>query len=189
MKYILGFFITILLLVLLIVLLVTGGDNKTSGPTTSKALTEYANTDSVSSLTIAGPINAQQEYRETRISVNRDTTTLEQIQGYQGAVTDLQTFPNSVASYEAFLRSIELAGFTKGDKSEKLKNDRGYCPLGTRYIFEFEAEGKQLERFWSTSCSGAKTYLGNTSLSVTLFKRQIPDFNRLDSEYARRISR
>ncbi len=42
----------------------------------------------------------------------------------------------SWAAYGAFLQSLAHAGFDKGDKDPALKDERGYCPLGNRYIYE-----------------------------------------------------
>lgn len=181
MRYLIGFFITVGLIILLIVLLVTGG-SKSKVPTTSKSLDSYSTSSAVVRLTIDGPINSAKEHRATRITVGRDSTTYEQLQGYDGNVTLLQTYPNSQTGYESFLRAIQLAGFTKGDTSSKLKDDRGYCPLGSRFIFEIEDNGNRLERFWSTNCSGPKSFLGNTNLVVDLFKRQVPDFYKLNDQ-------
>ena len=183
MKYIIGFLLTIGLLILLIVLLATGGSNTSKVPNTSKKLDSYATTDAVTRLTIDGPITNPQEHKATRITVGRDSTTYEQLQGYDGAVVNTQSFPNTHTSYLSFLRAIELAGFTLGDKSANVQNDRGHCPLGNRYIFELENNGKQVERFWSSGCSGPRSFKGNTNLNISLFKRQVPGFDKLDSTF------
>lgn len=184
MKYILGFFVTILLLILLVVLLFSGGgDEKKPVPNSSKALPEYSNTTAEASLSIAGPINYHQDHRVTKVTVGRDAVTLEQIRGYDGQVIDLKTFPNTESAYAAFLNALEEAAFTKGNAEEKTKEDLGRCPLGTRYIYEFEENGKQLQRFWSSTCKGAENYLGDESLTIKLFKRQVPNYDRLNREF------
>ncbi len=183
MKYLIGFLVTVGLIVLLIVLLVTGGDSKTQVPKTLRVLTAYSDdATALVRLTVDGPITSPQEHHAARITVSRDTTTFEQLVGYNGQVTQTQSYGNTQTSYLTFLRAIELAGFTKGDTSSELKNDRGYCALGSRYIFEFEAGGKQLERFWSTSCGGIRSFKGNSSLNLTLFRNQVPDYNKLTSQ-------
>lgn len=187
MKYILGFFVTVLLLIVLVMLLVFGGDDKKSVPSTSKTLASYSNSEAETRLTIDGPINAPEMHRATRITVSQTKTTLEQLRGYDGQVIDTKTFDNTQTSYLSFLRALELAGFTKGDTAESLKNDRGYCPLGTRYIFELENNGKKLERFWATTCNGAKSYQGNTGLTVQLFKNQIPNYSKVTTAFERSI--
>ncbi|MDL2341529.1 MAG: hypothetical protein QFB87_00415 [Patescibacteria group bacterium] len=179
MKYLIGFFVTVGLIILLIVLLVSGGDTKTKVPNSSKSLDSYASSAATARLTIDGPVSAPQNHYATRITVGRDSTTYEELQGYDGNVIKTQTYPNTQTSYTSFLRAIELAGFTKGDTAASLKNDRGYCALGSRYIFEFVDSGKQLERFWSTSCAGPKSFQGKTNLTLSLFKKQVPDYNKL----------
>ena len=180
MKYIIGLLITTGLIILLIVLLVSGGGSKQKVPNTSKSLDSYANSQAIARLTVDGPINAPGNHRSSRISVGRDSTTYEQFKGYDGEIIASQTFPNTQNSYESFLRAIKIAGFTSGDTSDALKNDRGYCALGTRYIFEFEdGSGKRLERFWSSTCGSPKSFKGNTSLNVILFQKQVPDYSRL----------
>ena len=176
MKYLIGLLVTIGLIILLIVLLVTGG-SKSKVPHTSQSLSSYSNDDqALVRLTVDGPINSPQDHRATRITVSRDSTVYEQLKGYNGEVVNLKTFPNTQTSYLSFLRSIELAGFTRGDTSAALTNDRGHCPLGSRYIFEIEDHGKQLERFWSTSCSGPKSFQGSANLIISLFRMQVPGF-------------
>ena len=166
----------------MIVLLVSGGGSKTAVPSTSKLLTSYSNSSSaLVRLTVDGPITAPQDHHAARITVSRDKTTFEQLIGYDGQVTSTQSFNNTQTSYLSFLRAIELAGFTKGDTAANLKNDRGFCPLGSRYIFEFEDNGKQLERFWSTSCGGTRSFKGNTALNLSLFRNQVPDYDKLTS--------
>lgn len=185
MKYILGFFVTILLLIVLVLVLVSGGNDDQPVPDTSKALSSYANTQAVTRLTIDGPITAPAVHRATRISVSQTSTVIEQLRGYDGEVIDLQTFPNTQASYRTFLRSLELAGFTKGDTSDNLKNDRGYCPLGSRYIYELNDGSEQLQRFWSTTCRGTKTYQGEPALTLQLFKNQVPNYSRVTNAFER----
>lgn len=185
MKYILGFMASILLIILLIILLVSGGSNsKTKVPNSSVTLASYASTEALTRLTIDGPITAPQDHRAQRITVSRDVITYEQLIGYDGQVVTTKTFPNTATSYESFLRAIGLAGFTKGDTAASLANDRGRCPLGSRYIFELENKGKRLERFWATSCKGPKSFQGSTNLNISLFKRQVPGYNKLSRQNA-----
>lgn len=185
MKYILGFFVTILLLIILVMLLVFGGDDKKPVPNTSKTLDSYSKTDAITRLTIDGPVTAPEEHRATRISVTQTETKLEQLRGYDGEILDTKIYPNTQTSYLSFLRSLDLAGYTDGDTSEALKNDRGHCPLGKRYIFELQEKGKQLQRFWSTTCKGPKSYQGNTGLTVKLFEKQIPDYAKVVRTFER----
>jgi hypothetical protein len=147
MRYFIAFFIAIALVILLIVLLFRGGgEPKTK--VTPRTLHSYATTDAEASFTIDGPINAEQEHQQVRITVNHDTVTYEHIEGYNGNVVELKTFSNTVNAYTNFLFALGHAGFTRGklDKVAALNDERGYCPQGDRYIFEFNQGEKQIER-------------------------------------------
>lgn len=179
MRYFIGFIATIGLIIILILLIFHGGSNKAKVPTTAKTLDSYANTNAEAQLTIDGPINAPQNHQQIQISVGQDETTFEQLQGYNGSVVNLQSFTNTEASYSAFLHALTVAGFTDGNTSSSLGDDQGYCPLGSRYIFQLTQNGNNIERFWATNCGNPKTYLGNLNLTLALFQAQVPGYNTL----------
>ncbi len=178
-RYFVGFALTIGLIIILILLLFGGGGGKSKAPVVPRTLNSYAATDAMARLTIDGPINAPQNHQEVQVSIGQDGTTFEQLQGYDGTVVNQQTFTNSQTSYAVFLHALTLAGFTRGNTSAALKDERGYCPLGDRYIFEFVNNGQDLERFWATSCGNPKTFLGNTNLTIDLFEAQVPGYATL----------
>ncbi len=185
LKYFVGFFVTIILIIILIVLLFGGGnksgDSSTETTNTDKptSLQDIADTDSEVRMTVAGNVRANPEYFEIQTTISRDRSTLQIIQGYEGDVIDTKTFSNNQSAFETFLRSLQKAGYMSGDDSEQLADDRGYCPLGTRYIFEIIENGETVQRYWASSCGKPETYLGNTSLTTTLFERQIPEYDNL----------
>ena len=175
LRYFVGFLITIGLIIILIIMIFGGGGSKSKVPTTTRTLNSYANTDAQAQLIIDGPINAAQNHIEVQITVGQDSTTFQQLQGYDGSVVRQQTFTNSQAGYAVFLHALTLAGFTKGNTAVS-SDERGYCPLGDRYIFKFSQEDRTIERFWATSCGNPKTYLGNVSLTLSLFQAQVPGY-------------
>ena len=181
MRYIIGLLVAIGLVILLIFVLATGGGNDDASkvPATKKLLQEYANTDATVRMTVSGPIVAEQNHRETRISVTRDSATIESIVGYQGNVVDSETNPNTREGFVSFLRALDRAGFTNGNTDRALRDERGYCAAGKRYIFELIEGGRTVQRFWTTSCTGTETYLGNLSATGDLFTKQIPNYDRL----------
>lgn len=186
MRYLIGLLVTIGLLIMLIFVIVQhdgGGKNKV--PESKKSLISYARTDAVARLTTDGPIVAEQKHQQIEITVGRDDVTIAMKQGYNGTVTDLQTYSNTEASYNAFLHSLDRAGFTKGDTSARLQDEGGFCALGSRYVFEFIQDGKTLERFWATSCGKTKTYLGSLDLSLLLFRHQVPDYDTITANFSR----
>jgi hypothetical protein len=178
MRYFIAFFVTLGLLFLVLFLLFHSG-GKPKVPVTPKTLNSYASTDAEAIMTIDGPVNSSQEHQQVRITVGRDDINYEQLQGYNGSVVNMQDFPNSENGYDAFLLSLAHAGFTLGNNSPALRDERGYCALGDRYIFEFQQDGQDIERYWATSCGNPKTYLGALDLTVTLFQNQVPGYANL----------
>jgi hypothetical protein len=179
MRYLIGFFITIGLIILLIIMLVSGG-GKPKVPATNKTLTSYANSDAAASLVIDGPVNANSEHQAVRITVDRDNVTYEILRGYDGNVAEIKRFSNTENSYDVFLHALAHAGFTRGNTDPKLTDEKGYCPLGTRFVFEFNQGSDNIERFWTTDC-GPKTYQGNANLTIQLFKNQVPGYDNLSN--------
>jgi len=176
-RYFFGLMITIVLIIILIVVIMHGGNGtKTKVPTTSKTLDSYSSTDATVRMTIDGPVTSNQQHRQIQITVGKSDTTYQEIQSYDGTVTNSHTYANSQAAYGVFLRSLSYAGFTKGNTSSSLADERGYCPLGNRYIFELIQNGKNIERFWATSCGNPRSYGGNVPLTLKLFEDQVPDY-------------
>lgn len=188
LRYFIGFFVAIALIVILIVLLFGGGsksDKNTGNFDGIKNLQDISDTDSAVKMIIAGNVRADQEYHEVHVTVNREGNNIDIIDGYQGHVASSQGFESNQEAYETFLRALQKAGYTKGDSSnKKLADDRGFCPLGLRYIFEITENGKLKQRYWTTSCgkSTPHTFLGQTNLVTTLFERQIPEYSNLTSD-------
>lgn len=183
MRYFFGFLLTIGLLILVIIMIVTGGNDKAKAPGTNKTLPSYASSNNAAvRLTIDGPINAASEHQVIRITVDQNNVSYEHIEGYDGNVTTLRTFANSEDSFAVFLRALAAAGFTKGNLDKKFADERGYCPLGRRYIMELREAEKSIQRFWATSCGNPKTYGGNASLTLELFEDQVPNYAELTQD-------
>lgn len=182
-RYFIGLLVTIGLIILLIVLITHGGgSNKSKVPASSASLVSYATTSATVRMTIDGPVNAPQNHSQVQVSIGKDSTTFEQLQGYNGNVTNSQSFGNTEASYNVFLHALQLAGFTNGNTTAALKDESGYCATGDRYIFELIQNGKDLERFWVTNCMNTpKTFTGNLMLNRNLFEAQVPNYSRLSN--------
>ena len=177
LRYLIGFVVTVGLIILLVVLLFTGGPSSPNKnvPTTGKPLDTYAATGSQVRLTIDGPIIANQDHRQSQYTIDRDNAALSIIQGYDGTVIDTHSFSNTQASYATFLHALELNGFTKGNTSNSnLKSEVGHCAGGYRYVFELINDGRDIERFWTTSCGTVRTFEGNSQFIIDLFHNQIP---------------
>jgi|SRR5581483_6119775 len=181
MRYLIGLVVVVGLIIALIILLLPGSKPKTLSP---HDLVGYASTGATARLTIDGPVTNEQTHQAVRISVTNTSVTYQQLNGYNEQVSNQQTFPSSVAAYDVFLHSLAHGGFTLGNRDPKLSDERGFCPLGDRYIFEFMDEnGNSLERFWATSCNGTpKTFNGNLPLNRALFQAQVPGYSDLSGQ-------
>lgn len=190
MRYFIGFLVTIGLIIILIVLLLSGhGGHKAKAPQlqpsekpkTVNQLAGYADTDVVSRLIIDGQINAEQTHAALRITVGQNDVTYEQIQGYQGTVVNKQVYASNQSAYSNFLYAIGRAGFLLGDNNPQLANEKGRCSLGQRYVFELMENGRDIQRYWGTSCGSSvpKTYKGSLSVTLQLFQLQVPDYQTL----------
>lgn len=182
MRYFIGFLVTIGLLIFLIILLVTGGGGSPKKSTAPKKLYDYASTDASVSMLISGQINSDLLHREIKVTVDRNNVTYQDFRGYNGDVTNKLQFPNTESAYYNFLRALYFAGYTNGSSSKDTANETGLCPLGQRYVFNMVQDGKELQRYWVTSCGGTKTYEGNQSLTVNLFQMQVPDYITVSSD-------
>ena len=181
MRYFIGFLITIGLIILLIMLLFHHGGNNGKVPETKVPLISYVNTDTVVRETIDEQISASNTHRTIQITVGNTDTTFNLFKGYDQEVDKTKTYPMSPSGYGVFLRALQHAGFTEGNDDSSLKDERGWCPSGKRYIFEVIQGGDSIERYWATSCGGStpKTFNGKVSTVLDLFRRQVPDYDNL----------
>lgn len=185
LRYFVGFFVTIVLIIILIILLFGGGNksdnnsNQSSNSDQPTSLTDIMNPDSAVRMTIAGNVRANQQYYEIQVTSSSDQNSLQIIQGYENNVIETKTFSNNMSAYQTFLLALQNAGYMSGDDNTQLADDRGYCPLGQRFIFEIIESGKVVQRYWSSTCGKPKTYLGNTALTTQLFQMQIPEYSNL----------
>ena len=178
LRYLIGFLGIIAVIILVIILIVRGGSNTAVGPKAID-LADYITNASEVSLTIDGPITADQTHHSIAIVVDERTASAQLIKGYEGQVENSKTYTNNDYSFANFLLALKHAGFTLGNTDESVKDERGYCPTGIRYVYELKDNDKEVRRFWSTSCNRDGTYKGMADLTRTLFQQQIPDYDEL----------
>jgi hypothetical protein len=176
MKYFIGFLAIIILVVGVFIVVLrgfTGGPEQKQKP----ALVDYANSSTVvMKFTVTGPVTADPKHTGYRITVGRDSSTIEVTQGYEDTVIKAQTYGNNSNAYADFLRAIDLQNYTRGNDDKDKADFRGVCPNGSRYTYEIEDAGKTVQRYWNGSCGGG-TFQGRGNIVRGLFNRQIPDFN------------
>ncbi len=158
------------LIVLLFSSIFSSGNQTT--PVTSTKLGSYARVGTTAQLISDGPVVANQEHRSVRITVESTQSKIELISGYDGSVIRQEVFPNTVESYTVFLRSLDTLGFSKVSKSG-VQDERGQCPLGSRYVYKLTDGNRDVIRGWSSTC-GTGSFGGVRASVRTLFIRQIP---------------
>jgi hypothetical protein len=179
MRYIMGFLIAIGIIILVFVIIfkvIAGGGG---GAQHKKIdLTSYATTDAVVKFVEDGPVNYHKAHRQIQITIGRDKNTVQVLSGYQGKIIKSKSYGNTQAAYNVFLHSLQVAEFQKGDNNPKKKDERGHCATGRRYIYELTSGGQDVFRYWNTSCGGLGSFEGHTDLVHTLFRKQIPHYDK-----------
>jgi hypothetical protein len=181
-RYLVAMIVSLGLIILLIVLLVGGGSKKsTLFPT--KLLPAYANSNAVVRLTIDGPIVANQNHNYLQVTVGQNAVTYNLFQGYNNNVIVSKIYNNNLNSYRAFLYALYYAGFSEGNNNPKLSNSTGYCSIGDVFTFELIQNNHDIQKYWATNCSSTpKTFNGQLSSVVDLFKAQVPNYYQLTSK-------
>ncbi len=182
-RYIVAFLLAVGLIIVVIILIIRG---LLSGPSVAssvpKNLTDYVGTSTSVQFTIDSPVASADQHKDVIINVSNYEATLTVTKGYEGQVLRSQSYPMSSSSYATFLRALSYNGFTQGNNDPTLKDERGHCALGARYIYEIlDSNGDDVQHYWYTSC-GSGTFGGSASAIQQLFVNQITDYNKLTSD-------
>jgi hypothetical protein len=183
MRYILGFIIGLGLIVLLFVAIFHhGSNNGAPAPNTTHQMVDYADTSTEVQFTDDFPVTANQNHRAIITTVGRDQVTFSVVSGYENQVIRTQSYVNNSAAYAEFLRSLQLAGYNLKNNDTKLRDERGYCPQGHRYIYEIKDGSNTSQHTWSTSCGNIGNFKGRSGTINDLFHRQVPDYGKLTQD-------
>lgn len=186
MKYIIGVVgaIIIAILAILIIVLRAPSDSATEPQTDGKKVaqvSDYAKQNATVVYTVQGRVVGETERRAVRISINGNERRVEILNGYGETVSKTQTYTNSTAGYETFLKALDNAGFAR-ERSYDPKDERGVCPSGNTFLYEIKRSGEQITRLWSTSCGSKQGTLAGSATAIRqLFQNQIPEYNKFVS--------
>jgi len=181
-RYVIGFLLALGLIILVIILIIKGLTSGGKSPLQTVDLNSYANTGTTVQLIIDSPVTASSQHHDIIINIGNNQASLQVTQGYEGEVVRSKTYPMNVSAYDVFLRSLNLNGFTQSNNDPNLKDERGHCALGDRYIYEvIDETGNDLQRYWSTTCNTG-TFKGNIGSIQQLFQKQIPDYGELTND-------
>ncbi|HZM64282.1 MAG TPA: hypothetical protein VFB59_04075 [Candidatus Saccharimonadales bacterium] len=172
MRYLLGLLGVVGLIIVVVILVIRGfsGDDAKVGP----SLTQYTDTATVMRFTTEAPINADKIHQAVRITVGRNESKAEILQGYNDTVANTATYPSNPEAYGVFLRALDLLGFSKGNDDPTMQDERGFCADGNLYTLEIMENGRQIQRYWKTSCDEGN-FVGELGKIDELFQAQIPD--------------
>ena len=178
-RFLISLLVGIGLIVVVLILIFRGGGSPAPGTNPTANLLNFANTSTTVQVTDSFPVSADQTHHSFVTVVGQNQTTFTVEQGYQGQVLRSQTYQNNSSAYAMFLRALQIAGYNKGNNDPKLADERGYCPLGHEYIYEIKDGNNTLMRYWASSCGSLGNSKGRTDLILDLFRRQVPDYDKL----------
>jgi hypothetical protein len=128
---------------------------------------------------VEGKLVGEEDRRAVRVTVSDSERVVEVLGGYEEKVIKSKKYSNTRAAFETFLLALDRIGFGRQRSNVRIKDERGACPLGNRYIYELNSGGKQELRTWSDNCLGAEgTFGGSTSQARQIFKNQISDYDK-----------
>jgi len=136
------------------------------------------------SMTIRGPIVADEDFRSYRITISPISRQFEAYTGYLDTTTSQQTLANTTAAYEQFVNALDKANMSAGKPFEGDKNNiLGICATGKVYEFNILDDGASDEMLWTSTCNGSPGSLKASASQLSqLFLNQIPDGSGIASE-------
>ncbi len=128
------------------------------------------------SMTVRGPIVADEDFRSYRIIISPSSREFKAFTGYLDAVTSQETLSNNTAAYTQFVNALDKANLTVGNPFPDEQNSvAGICATGKVYEFSLLTAGDIEETLWTSTCSGSPGSLkANANQLSQLFLSQIP---------------
>lgn len=128
------------------------------------------------SMTVRGPIVADEDFRSYRVEVSPSERKFQAFNGYLDTVTASEVLENNVAAYNQFVHALERINMVSGMPFVGEANDvSGVCSSGKLYEFSTLKKGKARDMFWTSTCSESKGSLKGSAAQIsTLFLNQIP---------------
>jgi hypothetical protein len=177
----LAFIAAVVVVILLIVGLVrtTRSNDTKSLVKNTVTLTDDSMISSVARYTVTSPIVADENYRETRITISQNARTVEVLQGYDKKVEKTATLPNTANAYKAFLGALAATKFSA--RRDKVSgNLRTTCVTGNHYLFELSLNAEKKVDTWSSSCSSKDgSFAGDIGGTEQIFKDQFPNYSEV----------
>lgn len=164
------------------VVIIGRSNNGSSGKTAQDTkLANYTSNDAASvSWTMQGRLLGEDQRRAIRVTVTRNQRTVEILDGYEERTERQAQLSNSPDAFAAFVRALDIANFGQ-ERTVKQADERGVCPLGSRFIYRVTDGTKEVMRTWSDNCTTADGPFGGgntTKLIQQIFEGQITDYQK-----------
>lgn len=182
--------LTVIIIIVAIIGLVTlaraiffsgsSSSNKTQVDTNKQALLDTTDGSAVS-MTVRGPIVADENFRSYQITVSPTSRDMKTYTGYLDTVLKQDSFANNDAAYDQFVHALDKANMSAGRQLSDEKNDvRGVCATGRVYEFSTLKNGDAIQTLWTSTCSGSQGSLKASATQLSqLFQNQIPTASSL----------
>lgn len=180
-------FITLIVIVLIIVAIVSigraifsGGTDTPSATDTDQGRSELLKTSSDHgvSLTVRGPIIADEDFKSYRILVTPNSRAMNVYKGYLDESERSKKLDNNAEAYEQFVYALDKANMMKGAEpsNEELNDLRGICATGYVYEYAVLVNNDPVKHLWTSTCDGSKgTLQASVEQLNNLFLKQVPD--------------
>ena len=134
------------------------------------------------SMTVRGPIVADEDFKSYRITISPDSRRFESFSGYLSNGLDKKTLTNNTAAYTQFVHALDLANLAVGKPLSEDENKLdGICATGRIYQFDTIVDSEVADTLWTSTCKGSKGSLkANIDQLTRLFYSQIPDGSSIE---------
>lgn len=179
----LAFLAAVIVVVLLVVGLFksfNGNDNGNLISTSTYSLSDKTAVDTVARYTVRGPVVADEDYRQVRITISKNSRSVEVLKGYAGVVEKVSTLSNTPDAYTAFLGALSAAEFSDRREGGSSVDPSTTCVTSTKFFYELTLASEKKVDTWTSSCSFKDgNYGGNALGTAQIFKAQIPTYDQL----------
>jgi len=133
------------------------------------------------SMTVRGPIVANEEFNTYRITVSPNNRNMTVYAGYLERVTETKELGNNTRAYEEFVYALDKANYMRGEAATGEDDDtRGICATGRVYEFAVMDSESTVKRLWTSTCDGSPgSFRASVEQVGELFWNQIPDSDEL----------
>ncbi len=133
------------------------------------------------SMTVRGPIVADEDFRSYSITISPSSRQFQAYTGYLGAVVNQESLPNNTAAYDEFVHALDKANLVVGKPFDGDKNNvSGICATGKVYEFRVLDGGEADQMLWTSTCGGSPGSLRASATQLSqLFLNQIPNSSNI----------